>query len=141
MAADSTSKSNDVDINEALDNIFMSEQNILEENYQKGFETGKAQGNTEAYHLGYHRASEIGAELGYYFAILKRQQQNPSPHTSERISKLISTLLTKIEEFPRFNDPNVDIIGSVTEIRSKYRQICASIKLNSKFPEASTLSF
>lgn len=52
MDNDQTKTSADVDINEALDNIFMSEENILEENYQKGFDTGKVQGNTEAYHLG-----------------------------------------------------------------------------------------
>lgn len=52
MDNDQAEASADVDVNEALENIFMSEENILEENYRKGFDTGKAQGNTEAYHLG-----------------------------------------------------------------------------------------
>uniref|UniRef100_A0A336MDQ9 CSON015562 protein n=1 Tax=Culicoides sonorensis TaxID=179676 RepID=A0A336MDQ9_CULSO len=132
-------KTTELDVNEALEQIFMSEENILEENYQKGFEIGKSQGNTEAYHLGYHRASEIGAELGYYFAIIKTHQL---PHTSsDRLKRLITDLEQKILNFPRSNDPNVDIIGSVTEIRSKFRQICAGLKISSKYPESTNLSF
>lgn len=40
------------EINEAFDNIFLAEENILQEGYTKGLEEGQQQGNTEAYHLG-----------------------------------------------------------------------------------------
>lgn len=40
------------EINEAFDDIFLAEEKILEEGYEKGFEEGRRQGNTEAYHLG-----------------------------------------------------------------------------------------
>lgn len=40
------------EIDEAFDNIFLSEEKITEKEYEKGFEEGRHQGNTEAYHLG-----------------------------------------------------------------------------------------
>lgn len=52
------------DYNDALDDIFLSEDAAYRQSYNQGFLDGKAAGNAEAYHLGYHRGAELGRELG-----------------------------------------------------------------------------
>ena len=41
-----------MDINDAFEQILLSEERIAEESYKKGFEKGVSEGNLEAYHIG-----------------------------------------------------------------------------------------
>lgn len=41
-----------MDVNDAFDQILLSEERIAEESYKQGFEKGVSEGNLEAYHLG-----------------------------------------------------------------------------------------
>lgn len=41
-----------MDVNDAFEQIFLSEERIAEESYKQGFEKGVCEGNLEAYHLG-----------------------------------------------------------------------------------------
>jgi len=41
-----------MDINDAFEQILLSEERIAEESYKKGFEKGVTEGNLEAYHIG-----------------------------------------------------------------------------------------
>jgi len=126
------------EIDEALENIFLAEEKVTEEGYQQGFEEGRAQGNTEAYHLGYHRGAEISAELGYYYGTVALQlEKSPSP----KVKSLLEDLKIRIESFPKENLPDFDIFGTLTEIKGKYRRVCALLKIDSKFPEATATSF
>lgn len=86
--------------------------------------------------LGYHRASEIGAELGYYFGIISTVNSS-----NKKTLRLLKNLQEKIIKFPNTNDPGVDLITTITEIRSKFRQICATLKINSKYPETNSNTF
>lgn len=127
------------EIDEAFENIFLAEEKVTEEGYQRGFEEGKKQGNTEAYHLGYHRAAEIGAELGYYHGIVTNFLNNSNQ--TDKTKNLLEDLKARIESFPKENNPDFDIFQNLSDIRAKYKRICALLKFDSKFPEAGDLSF
>lgn len=125
------------DLNDIFDDIVLIEDRKNEEGYQKGFETGKSIGNTDGYHLGYHRGAELGAELGYYYGVLKSHHKE----NTERQQKSIESVLKLIDEFPRTNDENTDILGLADQIRAQYRKTCALLKINGKFPESDQLTF
>lgn len=127
------------DINDIFDDIASIEDQINEGSYQKGLTDGKSIGNTDGYHLGYHRGAELGAELGYYYGVLKvysNRQQN-----TERQQSCIELVLKLIDEFPRTNSEQADIIGLAGVIRTQYRKTCAILKINRKYPESDQLSF
>jgi hypothetical protein len=42
----------EVNVNDAFEQILLSEERIAEESYKQGFEKGVSEGNLEAYHLG-----------------------------------------------------------------------------------------
>ena len=44
-----------MDINDAFEQILLSEERIAEKSYKKGFEKGCTEGNLEAYHIGTKR--------------------------------------------------------------------------------------
>ena len=48
-----------MDVNDAFEQIFLSEERIAEESYKQGFEKGVTEGNLEAYHLGTTRLLKI----------------------------------------------------------------------------------
>lgn len=126
------------DINDIFDEIALSEERINAEGYQKGLADGKAVGNTDGYHLGYHRGAELGAELGYYYGVLKAHS---SERNTERQQRSIDTVLKLIDDFPRTNDEQSDILGLADSIRAQYRKACAILKINGKYPETDQLSF
>lgn len=127
------------DINDIFDDIALSEERINEEGYQKGLADGKSIGNTDGYHLGYHRGAELGAELGFYYGVLRTHSNNHE--NTERQQKSIDTVLKLIDDFPRTNDEQADILGLADTIRAQYRKACAILKINGKYPESDELSF
>lgn len=127
------------DINDIFDDIALCEDRINEDGYQKGLAEGKSIGNTDGYHLGYHRGAELGAELGYYYGIL--QIHSNCSENSERQQRAIESVLKLIDNFPRTNDDQVDIIELANNIRAQYRKACAILKISSKYPDSDQLSF
>lgn len=57
----------DIDFNDALEDIFLSENSQCKERYEEGYRAGCDAGNPEGYHLGYHRGAEIGREIGIIY--------------------------------------------------------------------------
>lgn len=129
----------DRDVNDIFDDIVLSEDRINEEGYQKGLADGKSIGNTDGYHLGYHRGAEIGAELGYYYGTLNSYSNRKT--NTEKQQQSIEAILKSIDEYPRTNNEEADILGLADRIRAMYRKACAILKINGKFPEADTLTF
>lgn len=104
-------------------------------------EVGAAEGNVEAYHFGYHRGAEIGAELGFYYGVICGLEG----HTKEGNAKantLLTELKREIEEFPTFNDLEVDYLERLLLLRNKYKKLCALLKIPAKYPKTTNeLSF
>lgn len=130
----------DRDVNEAFEDIFLTEEKLSEKGYREGFEDGVKTSNAEAYHLGFHRGAEIAAELGYYLGVLEVFYERRETF-NEKLVKSIDELINKIKRFPDTNDENFDIIRGAVEIRDKYKKICALLKFNSKYSDADTLTF
>lgn len=127
------------DINDIFDDIVLTEERINDKAYEEGFLDGAKSGNTEGYHLGYHRGAELGAELGFYQGLLSEHLRSDS--VTERQKSAIEKVVNAIAEFPRTNDENVDILALADNIRAQCRKVCATLKINGKFPETDQLSF
>lgn len=110
------------DFNDLLENIVFAEENIAQESYQEGLEVGRTRGEQEGYELGYEQGVQLGEELGEIYGIVVAQQQQK--HT-ERVQRALQQLRTSIDQFPRDNNPEVDIIGMVENIRNQYKRVSA----------------
>ncbi|KAJ8928391.1 hypothetical protein NQ314_019056, partial [Rhamnusium bicolor] len=105
----------DKDINDIFDDILLSEEKVIEESYKEGFQIGIAKGNPEGYHLGYHRGAELGAEIGYYVGVTESYLQYlKNSNISEKLFKSLETLKVLLDNFPRHNAEDVDIIEQAT---------------------------
>ncbi|XP_076295634.1 uncharacterized protein LOC143216459 [Lasioglossum baleicum] len=133
------SDENNVDINKEFENLLFAEENAQNVGYEEGYETGKQQ-LIKGFHLGYHRACLIGAQLGYYCGILEQYLDTDEPKT-EKAALIAKELLRDISNFPRFNSETVDFLDSVDNIKFKYARFCALTKISSSYPEADKLEF
>lgn len=96
-------------------------------------------GNIEAYHFGYHRAAEIGQELGYYAVITSHLLATQS---EEKLRKLLTALSGRIKKYPRENLPDVDYVNELNQIRSLFKRCCSAAKFKPvAFPKKDTISF
>lgn len=129
----------ELDINQAFDDIFLCEERIIQTAYEEAFQKGKEEGNPEGYHLGYHRGAEIGAELGYYLGVIETYLIKDDLKEKVRVS--LEKTKKLIESFPKTNDENVDILGKLDEIRAIYKKTCSLLKIDGKFPEADKMNF
>nr|CAI5850417.1 unnamed protein product [Callosobruchus analis] len=131
------------DINDAFDEILFAEEKAINDAYGTGFKEGATQGNIEGYHLGYHRGAELGAELGFYIGVVECCLESCHNHftVSHKIQEELEYLKELLGCFPRENDETVDILSLAEEIRTKYKKVCARMKLNIPYPEKNTMSF
>ena len=114
------------DINDIFDDIVLTEERICKQGYDEGYKVGRVQAELEGYKLGYSQGQELGKELGeIYGAVLAHLQ---FAHT-ERIHKTLIQLKQAIDIFPRFNDPNYDIIGALEYIRSLDKRLKAILHI------------
>lgn len=127
----------ETDINEAFENLLFAEDLAGKAAYEEGFAAGRNQ-MFEGYHLGYHRASSLAAQLGYYFGVLMHLKQSSNvPKILEQVQRSIED----IEKFPVDNDDAVDIFDKFESIKLNFRKICSLAKLDATYPEANKLEF
>ena len=117
----------------------MLEENISQQSYEEGLEIGKKEGNIEAYHFGYHKGAEIGGELGYYYSIVNGFLEK---ETNDKARNLLNEIKQEIDEFPKENDTEKDLLKILEGVRVKFKKLCTILKISSKLPKANEqLSF
>lgn len=134
------SQEEDLDINKAFEDLLFAEEIAQKSAYKEGYESGKKE-LLKGYHLGYHRASIIAAQLGYYSGVLEQYLQN-NDNTCKKAVTIAKTLLEDIcNTFPGHQDDNLDILKAVEDIKFKYAKFCSLAKINPLYPEADKLEF
>lgn len=130
----------DLDINKAFEDLLFAEEIAQKSGYKEGYKSGKEQ-LLKGYHLGYHRASIIAAQLGYYSGVLEHYLQN-NDTGCEKTIMIAKTLLKDIHStLPDHQDDNLDILKALENIKCKYAKFCSLAKINSVYPEADKLEF
>ncbi|XP_017889581.1 uncharacterized protein LOC108630673 [Ceratina calcarata] len=129
----------DTDINKKFEDLLFAEEQAQRGGYEEGFKVGKEQ-LVNGFHLGYHRASLIGAQLGYYCGTLE-QYLYGNKCNSEKCVHIAKQLLQDIHSFPKFNDDTVDILKAMDDIKFKYAKFCSLVKICPSYPEAEKLDF
>uniref|UniRef100_A0A8D8FGH8 Oral cancer-overexpressed protein 1 homolog n=1 Tax=Culex pipiens TaxID=7175 RepID=A0A8D8FGH8_CULPI len=137
----SSASVDDVDINDVFDNLLLAEEHLAEAGYQRGLAQGVREGNVDAYHFGYHRGAEVGAELGFYYGVICGQEGALKEGGSSKGESLLKELKREIEEFPKFNDLEADIVEGLVKLRAKYKKLCALLKISAKYARPNELSF
>lgn len=116
----------DRDINDIFDEIALTEEKLSKESYEEGFHAGVIEGNFEGYKLGYAQGVNVGEELGEIYGIC---QAHLLLAKAEKVKKTLLQLQTKIDSFPRTNDPEADIVGELENIRTQFKKVKAMLKL------------
>ncbi|KAL9918558.1 uncharacterized protein ACN427_000836 [Glossina fuscipes fuscipes] len=112
------------DFNDLLDDIVLIEENCAAAGYQEGFSIGCKKGNEEGYRLGYKQGLALGNELAEIYGKIVALQQ--VQHT-ERVRRALNQLREAINKFPRENQSDADIIGSLENIRLLYKKLCVML--------------
>lgn len=130
----------DLDVNKAFEDLLFAEEIAQKSSYEKGYKSGKEQ-LLKGYHLGYHRASIIAAQLGYYSGVLEHYLQNNDANC-EKAVVIAKKLLEDIHStFPDHQDDDLDILKAVDNIKLKYAKFCSLVKISPLYPEAEKLEF
>uniref|UniRef100_A0A1Q3FIZ3 Essential protein Yae1 N-terminal domain-containing protein n=1 Tax=Culex tarsalis TaxID=7177 RepID=A0A1Q3FIZ3_CULTA len=141
-SASNATATDDVDINDVFDQLLLAEERLAEDSYRRGLAQGVREGNVDAYHFGYHRGAEVGAELGFYYGVICGQEKAlQESGGSSKGESLLKELKREIEEFPRFNDLEADIVEGLVRMRTKYKKLCALLKISAKYVRPNELSF
>lgn len=127
-----------LDVNEAFEKLLLAEEIAKDSGYSDGYEAGRTR-LVNGYHLGYHRASVLAAQLGFYAGVI--EQYLSKPQNSKKAEILAKEVLEEIYKFPRHNDENVDIEQRLENIKFKYVRFCSLGKIHSAYPEAEKLDF
>lgn len=130
----------DPDINKAFEDILFTEEIAQKAGYEEGFKSGKEQ-LLKGYHLGYHRASTIAAQLGYYSGILEHYLQNNNNTDCEKAIVISKSLLEDIYHISSNHQDNLDILKALDDIKFKYAKFCSLAKISPLYPEADKLEF
>lgn len=131
--------SGEKDINEVFEDLLFAEERFIEEAYKEGLLQGKVKDNVEGFHLGYHRGAEIGAEIGFYHSVTNYYLDNDS--VSDKAKVVLTSLKKLIEDFPKNNVDDVDIVELLAKIQLLYKKACALLKITLSYPERDNLSF
>ncbi|XP_052861040.1 protein LTO1 homolog [Anopheles cruzii] len=130
-------------INDVFEEIFLTEERVIDESYHQGLEDGRQQESVEeAFDYGHKKGSEIGREIGFYQTIATEvASQETLVASNGRALTLLKEIEVAIEKFPCDNDPNVDLLHNLQQIRNKYRRLCALLKLPYKYEQGHELTF
>ncbi|CAF4857423.1 unnamed protein product [Pieris macdunnoughi] len=132
------------DFNDILDDIVLSEDAQEKESYKEGYQQGVETGNADGFHLGYHRGFQLGRELGYYMRIVRHHLElndTLDPKYSDKILKQLQKIKELIDEFPRTNSEEHDILKMAETIRAQFRKACSLLKISSNMPYDAGVSF
>ncbi|XP_066257172.1 protein LTO1 homolog [Euwallacea similis] len=129
-----SAKVKEVDINEVFEDILFSEEKVIEDAYQHGYQIGTSEDSIEGYHLGYHRGAEFGSELGYYEALAQYYIENAENlRIPSKILKPLNALKEGCDEFPHTNSEETDLFEAIEKLRVLYKKIAAQLKIKSDF--------
>ncbi|KAK0168239.1 hypothetical protein PV327_002063 [Microctonus hyperodae] len=132
-------KIDNVDINTAFENLLFAEEKALKSGFEEGYSVGENQ-SLKGYHLGYHRAGILAAQLGCYSGVIDYCLNNKNDFSS-KIVEQAKKLQCLIENYPKINDETVDILHLFDDIKLKFTKLCSIAKINSPYPETKKLDF
>ncbi|XP_045523620.1 uncharacterized protein LOC123713800 isoform X1 [Pieris brassicae] len=112
------------DFNDILDDIVLSEDAQEKESYKEGF--------------------QAGVETGYYMRIVVHHLElndTLDPKYSDKIIKQLQKVKDLIDEFPRTNSEDHDILKMAETIRGQFRKASSLLKISSNIPYDAGVSF
>lgn len=126
----------DFDVNNVFESLLFAEEQAQVSGYVDGYKSGKGR-LLKGYHLGYHRASLVASQLGYYYGVLE-QYLHCNKTSSDKVTSLAIEILDNIHNFPKHNDDTVDIFKTLEDIKFKYVRFCSLAKLNPAYPSTTS---
>ncbi|XP_052890609.1 protein LTO1 homolog [Anopheles moucheti] len=130
------------DINDVFEDIFLTEERIIGEHFDQGLADGRLEESVrEAEDYGFKKGAEIGQEVGFYTSIVNEIATQPETAANEKAHSVLQEVLTALEKYPHANDPNIDLLHNLQQIRNKFRRLCALLKVPFKYTQTNDLSF
>lgn len=135
--------SNEVDFNDAIERIVLSEDLKRKSAYDEAFEVGHKQGFEEAFPHGLLRGGRIAREVGFlrgfalfWNAVLTNEKlvtklMSPIPNESKLLRQItsVSKLRQMAEDFPKQNVEE-DLDRKLLELTSRFKQTCSLLNID-----------
>ena len=129
--------SEEIDVNKAFENLLLAEDIAEKCGYEEGYKVGQNK-SLQGYHLGYHRAAVVAAQLGYYKGILAKNRRK---YLSPKIQQQEQRLLEDIRNFPVYNNSSVEILNYFDNIKLNFNKFCSIAKIICTYSELDKLDF
>ncbi|KAI8987841.1 hypothetical protein BDF20DRAFT_832737 [Mycotypha africana] len=122
--------------NQDLESLCYLETMFQEYGYDDGFKDGEISGELEGRIVGCEKAFELGREIGFYAGCVEMWTELHNVHPEKvpaRAMKQIETLKRQIEDFPTYNDHEVDLFGLRDKMKNKLKVISSLLGVNQKY--------
>lgn len=126
-------------INDVFDDLLFAEEIAQKKGYEEGYLVGKKE-LFEGYHLGYHKASAVSSQLGFFNGILEGYLLTHHENVSSKIKILAEQIIQDIKQFPQENSI-ANRNENFQDIKSKYLMFCSLSKIHVVHAQTNKLDF
>ena len=127
------------DFDAAWDDIVFLEDRSVERGRREAQLEAQRRDILEGWHAGTQKGADIGQEVGFYlgFAHTRREfaRLSDAPDHERRALKSLDKLVNAAEAFPAENIKDEDVLEKLENLRAKFKQCCAQLKLMTESPE------
>ncbi|KAI8048933.1 uncharacterized protein B0P05DRAFT_575944 [Gilbertella persicaria] len=122
--------------NQDIESLCYLETMFAEHGFDDGFRDGETSGELEGRIFGCEKAFDLGREIGFYSGCVEMWTELASAYPDKvpsRATKQLEGLKKLIDEFPTFNDHDVDLFMLRDKMKNKLRVISSLLGVQQKF--------
>ncbi|GAA5805983.1 hypothetical protein EDC94DRAFT_600294 [Helicostylum pulchrum] len=122
--------------NQDLESLCYLETMFEEHGFEDGFREGEKSGELEGRLFGCEKAFDLGREIGFYLGCVEMWTQLASsyPETvSSKAIRQIDGLKKLVDEFPAYNDHDIDLFALRDKMKNKLRVITSLLGVSQKY--------
>ncbi|KAI9263774.1 hypothetical protein BY458DRAFT_230145 [Sporodiniella umbellata] len=127
--------------NQDIESLCYLETMFQEHGFDDGFRDGEKSGELEGRIFGCEKAFELGKEIGFYSGCVEMWQQLSAQYpeaVSQKISKQLESLQKLIDQFPEYNDHDVDMFALRDKMKNKLKVISSLLGVQQKYLSTET---
>ncbi|RCH90247.1 hypothetical protein CU097_008537 [Rhizopus azygosporus] len=122
--------------NQDLESLCYLETMFQEYGFDDGFRDGEQSGELEGRIFGCEKAFDLGKEIGFYAGCVDMWTQLSIDHPdmiSSKVLKQLESLQKLIDQFPDYNDHDVDLLALRDKMKNKLRVISSLLGVQQRY--------
>ncbi|KAG0776854.1 hypothetical protein G6F62_013473 [Rhizopus arrhizus] len=127
--------------NQDIESLCYLETMFQEHGFDDGFKDGEKSGELEGRIFGCEKAFDLGKEIGFYSGCVDMWYQLSAEYPemiSSKITRQLEGLQKTIDQFPNYNDHEVDLFALKDKMKNKLRVISSLLGVQQKYSSVET---